>query len=74
MTSVQIVTYSSEHFGGVESLWREVFPDDPPMERSRSCHPREVGCATRPVPRCSGWSQLAPSCPDMTDIEVGFMR
>ena len=28
--AVQIATYSSEYFEGVKSLWREVFPDDPP--------------------------------------------
>ena len=30
----KIVTYSSEHFDGVDRLWREAFPGDPPWNRA----------------------------------------
>jgi ribosomal protein S18 acetylase RimI-like enzyme len=30
MLSIKVESYRSEYFEGVKSLWREVFPDDPP--------------------------------------------
>jgi ribosomal protein S18 acetylase RimI-like enzyme len=31
---MNIATYRDENFPGVDSLWREVFPDDPPWNRA----------------------------------------
>lgn len=34
--SVVIATYAHEHFGGIDALWREAFPDDPPWNRAEA--------------------------------------
>ncbi len=42
MTAFQISTYDAEHFGGVEVLWQEVFPDDPPWNAALSSIPAKL--------------------------------
>ncbi len=42
MMGIQIVNYSSEHFGGVDFLWREAFPDDPPWNAAAFAIPAKV--------------------------------
>src|SRR4051794_33976436 len=38
----KIVAYSSEHFDGVDQLWREAFPDDPPWNRAKVAIPAKL--------------------------------
>lgn len=40
---VNIVPYSSAHFDGVEALWEEVFPNDPPWNRAAVAIPEKLG-------------------------------
>jgi len=40
--SIEIVTYADEHFGGVGSLWREAFPEDPPWNNAASVIPAKI--------------------------------
>ena len=37
-----IETYRDEHFAGVEALWREAFPDDPPHNRAEIAIPAKL--------------------------------
>lgn len=39
---VSIAPYSDEHFTGVDTLWREVFPDDPPRNRAAVAIPEKL--------------------------------
>lgn len=39
---VDIVSYRSEHFDGVDQLWREAFPDDPPWNRAAAAVPAKL--------------------------------
>jgi ribosomal protein S18 acetylase RimI-like enzyme len=39
---MRIVTYRDEHFAGLDGLWREVFPDDPPRNRAAQSVPAKV--------------------------------
>lgn len=39
---VKIVTYAPEHFAGVDALWREAFPDDPPWNRADLAIPAKL--------------------------------
>lgn len=38
----QITTYSDEHFAGVDALWRQAFPDDPPRNRAELAIPAKL--------------------------------
>jgi ribosomal protein S18 acetylase RimI-like enzyme len=40
--TVEIVSYRSEHFDGVDQLWREAFPDDPPWNRAEVAIPAKL--------------------------------
>lgn len=40
--TIQIVSYRSEHFEGVDQLWREAFPDDPPWNRAEVAIPAKL--------------------------------
>ena len=42
----QIVTYAAEHFAGLDALWREAFPDDPP--RNQAAHSVPAKLAEQP--------------------------
>ena len=37
-----IVTYESEHFSGVENLWKEAFPNDGPWNAAATAIPEKV--------------------------------
>ena len=39
---VVIVTYSGEHFEGIDALWREAFPGDPPWNRAETATPAKL--------------------------------
>ncbi|HEV2364858.1 MAG TPA: GNAT family acetyltransferase [Caulobacteraceae bacterium] len=39
---IEIVSYRPEHFEGVDSLWREAFPDDPPKNRAAAAIPAKL--------------------------------
>jgi ribosomal protein S18 acetylase RimI-like enzyme len=39
---VTIVPYAAEHFAGVEALWEEVFPGDPPWNRAAVAIPEKL--------------------------------
>lgn len=39
---MQIVTYRDEHFEGLDALWREAFPDDPPRNRAAEAVPAKL--------------------------------
>ena len=39
---VKIVPYSDEHFDGVQKLWEEVFPSDPPWNRAAVAVPEKL--------------------------------
>jgi len=39
---VTIVPYSHAHFAGVEALWQEVFPGDPPWNRAATAIPAKL--------------------------------
>lgn len=38
----EIVTYHDEHFEGLDALWREAFPDDPPRNRAAASVPAKL--------------------------------
>ena len=38
----RIISYSSRHFDGVEALWEEVFPNDPPWNRAAVAIPQKL--------------------------------
>jgi len=38
----QVVTYRDEHFAGLDALWREAFPDDPPRNRAAVSVPAKL--------------------------------
>lgn len=40
--TLEIVTYEPDHFDGVDSLWREAFPDDPPWNRAAVAVPEKL--------------------------------
>ncbi len=40
---IQITPYSEKHFPGVEALWEEVFPNDPPWNRAVVAIPEKLG-------------------------------
>jgi len=40
--STVIVTYSHEHFDGIDALWREAFPNDPPWNRAETAIPAKL--------------------------------
>jgi ribosomal protein S18 acetylase RimI-like enzyme len=40
--AVEIATYNSQHFRGVQELWREVFPEDPPWNTAESAIPAKL--------------------------------
>ena len=42
MAAFQISTYDAGHFGGVELLWREAFPDDPPWNAAHISIPAKL--------------------------------
>jgi len=42
MKDFQILPYGAEHFEGVERLWREAFPDDPPWNAAESAIPTKA--------------------------------
>ena len=37
-----ITGYENRHFAGVDALWREVFPDDPPWNRAEMAIPAKL--------------------------------
>lgn len=39
---VRIEPYSAEHFDGVDALWTEAFPDDPPRNRAAAAIPEKL--------------------------------
>lgn len=39
---MQIMAYSEDHFDGVDALWNEVFPDDPPWNRAPVAVPAKL--------------------------------
>jgi ribosomal protein S18 acetylase RimI-like enzyme len=39
MGDFRVVPYSSDNFDGVETLWREAFPDDPPWNKAEVAIP-----------------------------------
>ena len=39
---IRIATYAPEHFAGLDSLWREAFPDDPPRNRAELSVPAKL--------------------------------
>lgn len=39
---MQIEPYSDAHFGGVETLWQAVFPNDPPRNQAASSIPQKL--------------------------------
>lgn len=41
--ALQIVSYAPEHFIGIDGLWREAFPDDPPWNRADVAIPAKMG-------------------------------
>lgn len=38
----RIATYRDEHFAGLDALWREAFPDDPPRNRAENAVPAKL--------------------------------
>jgi ribosomal protein S18 acetylase RimI-like enzyme len=40
--SVQIIPYAEHHFEGVEALWREAFPNDPPRNAAKTVIPSKI--------------------------------
>jgi len=40
--ATDILTYQPEHFDGVDKLWREAFPDDPPWNRAATAIPAKM--------------------------------
>lgn len=40
--STRILPYAAAHFAGVDALWREVFPDDPPWNRAEHAIPAKL--------------------------------
>ncbi len=44
--AVTIVPYHDRHIAGVEALWLQVFPDDPPWNRAAAAIPAK--CAVQP--------------------------
>jgi ribosomal protein S18 acetylase RimI-like enzyme len=42
MAEFHVATYSSEHFDGVGTLWREAFPDDPPWNKAEVAVPAKL--------------------------------
>lgn len=39
---MEIVTYRDEHFPGLDALWREAFPDDPPRNQAAQSVPAKL--------------------------------
>jgi ribosomal protein S18 acetylase RimI-like enzyme len=39
---MQVLTYRDEHFAGLDALWREAFPDDPPRNRAAQSVPAKL--------------------------------
>ena len=39
---IRVESYRSEHFTGVDALWREAFPDDPPRNRAAAAIPAKL--------------------------------
>lgn len=42
MAEVRISTYQADDFGGVDALWRRVFPDDPPHNHAATAIPEKL--------------------------------
>lgn len=40
--STHVTSYAAKHFTGVDALWREVFPDDPPWNRAEVAIPAKL--------------------------------
>jgi ribosomal protein S18 acetylase RimI-like enzyme len=40
--TIEIATYRTEHFAGVDALWRANFPDDPPYNRASASIPAKL--------------------------------
>lgn len=40
--ALSIVSYSPNHFTGIEKLWNEAFPDDPPWNRAHVAIPAKM--------------------------------
>ncbi len=40
--AAEIVIYRPEHFAGVDQLWQEAFPDDPPWNRAEAAIPAKL--------------------------------
>ena len=40
--AIQVSTYDASHFGGVELLWRDAFPDDPPWNAAAVAIPAKL--------------------------------
>ena len=40
--TVRIESYRDAHFGGVDALWKEAFPDDPPRNRAAAAIPEKL--------------------------------
>jgi ribosomal protein S18 acetylase RimI-like enzyme len=40
--TVRIEPYRDAHFSGVDALWREAFPDDPPRNRAAAAIPEKL--------------------------------
>ena len=38
----RIATFRDEHFSGLDALWQEAFPDDPPRNRADAAVPAEL--------------------------------
>ena len=41
-TSIRVESYHERHFEGVDALWREAFPNDPPRNRAASAIPEKL--------------------------------
>jgi predicted N-acetyltransferase YhbS len=40
--TLSIVSYLPDHFNGIEKLWNEAFPDDPPWNRASVAIPAKM--------------------------------
>ena len=39
---MRVIPYTDRHFGGVDALWRSVFPNDPPWNRAAIAIPEKL--------------------------------
>jgi hypothetical protein len=70
---VVIVLYSHEHFDGIDALWDEAFPDDPPWDRAETVIPAKLSVEPELLPVAVSEARVAQRWRGMMVIGAGCM-